>query len=243
VNPRNPGDRRHPLKVALSVGRIQRVDFVAGARAIGPLSPGSFMFGAAFGALIQVGGFNSWVGMSGSVLVMAGASQIAVVESLRIAAPIAVAVLTALVINARFALYSAALAPSYSAFPRRWKLALAYLMTDQAAAIALQHADRYPDPVRRRWFNFGAALSFTLAWYAGTAAGIVLGPIIPPSWQLGFIVPLMFIALVVPTLKHRSEIVAAFVAIAATLLLKDLPLGLNVILGALTGIGVARLVR
>ncbi|WP_430868233.1 AzlC family ABC transporter permease [Demequina aurantiaca] len=225
------------------IGREQRVDFAAGARAIAPLDPGSFVFGMAFGALVQVSGFSAWVGMSGSVLVMAGASQIAIVEALRIGAPLVIAVLTALVINARFALYSAAVAPVYSAFPKRWKLSLAYLMTDQAVAITIQYQDRYPDPVRRRWFVLGASLTYAAAWYAGTAAGIVLGPVIPAAWQIGFIVPLMFIALVVPNLRHRNEVVAACVAIVAALALKDLPLGLNVIVAALAGIGAGRLVR
>lgn len=201
------------------------------------------MFGLAFGALVQVSGFNGWVGVSGSVLVMAGASQIAIVEILRIGAPLAIAVATALVINARMALYSAALAPAYAAFPRRWKFGLVYLMTDQSAAITLQHQDRYPDPVRRRWFVLGASLTFSIAWYAGTAAGVVLGPVIPSAWQIGFIVPLMFIALMVPSLRYKSEVVAAVVAIVVAVALKDMPLGLNVIVAALVGIGAGRLVK
>lgn len=234
---------RQPRASVLKVGRAQWADFGAGARAIAPLDPGSFMFGLAFGAIVQVAGASAWVGMSGTVLVMAGASQIAIVEALRIGAPVVIAVLTALVLNARFALYSAALAPVYKAFPRRWKLSLAYLMTDQAAAITLQHQHLYPDPVRRRWFSLGASLTFALAWYAGTAAGIVLGPVIPAAWQIGFIVPLMFIALMVPGLRHRSEIVAAVVALIAAIALKDLPLGLNVIVAAVAGIGAGKLAK
>jgi len=219
------------------------MDFAAGARAIAPLDPGSFLFGLAFGALVQVSGFNIWAGMSGSLLVVAGASQIAIVETLRIGAPLVIAVLTALVINARLALYSTALAPAYSAFPRRWKFGLAYLMSDQAAVISLNYQDRYPNPVRRRWFILGASLTFSLTWWLGTVAGIVLGPVIPSAWQIGFIVPLMFIALMVPHVKHRAEVVAALVAVVVALVLKDIPLGLNVIVAALVGIGVGRLVK
>lgn len=235
--------RARQLKSRPHIGRDQWSDFATGAKTIAPLDPGSFLFGLAFGALIQVAGFNSWAGISGSFLVMAGASQIATVEALRVGAPLVVAVLTALVINARFALYSAALAPTYSAFPRRWKFGLAYLMTDQAAAITLHNQHVYPDPVRRRWFALGASLTFALAWYAGTAAGVLLGPVIPAAWQIAFIVPLMFIALMVPSLRHRSELAAAVVAVIITLILKDLPLGLNVILGAIGGISIGRFVK
>ncbi|WP_061963021.1 AzlC family ABC transporter permease [Demequina aurantiaca] len=238
-----PGDSPYPAPSRLGVGRTQWVDFAAGARAIAPLDPGSFVFGLAVGALVQVSGYNSVVGMSGSLLVNAGASQIAIMEGLRIGAPLVVVVLTALVINSRLALYSAAVSPAYSGFPRRWKLGLAYLMTDQAAAITLQYQDRYPDPVRRRWFVLGASLTFSCAWFVGTAAGILLGPVIPSAWQIGFIVPLMFISLMVPSLRHRAEVVAAVTAIVVAVVFKDLPLGLNVIAAALAGIGVGRLIK
>ncbi|WP_062210950.1 AzlC family ABC transporter permease [Demequina oxidasica] len=243
MNTPSPRDSPRGSSSRLGIGKTQWSDFTAGARAIAPLDPGSFVFGLAFGALVQVSGFNSWVGMSGSFLVMAGASQIAIVEGLRIGAPLVVVVLTALVLNSRLALYSAAVAPAYSGFPRRWKLGLAYLMTDQAAAVTLQYQDRYPDPARRRWFVLGASLTFTLAWYLGTVAGVVLGPVIPEAWQIGFIVPLMFVALMVPALRHRAEVVAAVTAIVVAVAFKDLPLGLNVIAAALAGIGVGRLIK
>ncbi len=163
--------------------------------------PGSAAFGLAFGALVPAAGINPWTGLFASVSVVAGASQISVIESTRANAPAFIAVLTALIINARFALYSAALGPVFADFPRRWKLGLAHLMTDQSAVVALHHANRYPDPVRRRWFVVGGALPFALVWITGTVVGIVAGPIIPDSWNIGFIVPLMFIAVMVPVLK------------------------------------------
>jgi predicted branched-subunit amino acid permease len=145
-------------------------------------------------------------------------------------------VLTALIINARFALYSAALGPVFSAFPLRWKLGLAHLMTDQSAVVALQHVDTYPDPVRRRWFILGGALPFVAVWVAGTVAGIVAGPVIPESWQIGFIVPLMFIAVMVPGLKRPEDIVGLAATAAVVLAAKGLPFGLNVIVGIVSGI-------
>ncbi|WP_144018863.1 AzlC family ABC transporter permease [Demequina sp. NBRC 110056] len=218
------------------VGPQQRADFWTGARAIAPLMPGSVVFGMAFGALIQVVGLAGWLAPYASSTVTAGASQIAIVEALRQGAPAIIAIVTALVINARLALYSAALAPIFAPFPLRWRLALAYLMTDQSAAVSSMEAERWPDPVRRRWFILGVSGPFVLVWILGTAAGVILGPVIPESWQIGFIVPLMFIAVMVPGLRTWPAVTAAGVSVAVVLLLKDLPYGLNVLAGALTGI-------
>lgn len=204
--------------------------------------PGSVVFGMAFGALIQVVGLPGWMAPYASTTVTAGASQIAIVEALRQGAPAIIAILTALVINARLALYSAALAPVFSAFPLRWRLGLAYLMTDQSAAVSVLKADSWPDPVRRRWFILGVSGPFVMVWILGTAAGVVLGPVIPESWQIGFIVPLMFIAVLVPALTTWPAVAAAGISIAVVLALKDVSYGLNVLIGALVGIGLGAMV-
>ncbi|WP_062389699.1 AzlC family ABC transporter permease [Demequina iriomotensis] len=226
----------------LRIGPQQWSDTWAGIRAVAPLMPGAVLFGLAFGALIRVAGINAWVGNYASVTVVAGASQIAIVEQLRAGAPAAIAVLTALVINARMALYSAALAPVFAAFPRRWRLGLAHLMTDQSAVVTLQHAERWPDPVRRRWFIWGASGPFVAVWAMGTAAGIALGPVIPDSWQIGFIVPLMFLAVLVPGLRDSPALVAVAVSVGVVVLGRELPYGLNVLGGALAGIAAGAMV-
>src|SRR5690554_6464915 len=168
----------------LGIAPQQWRDAWAGAKALGPLMPGSALFGLAFGALIRLAGIDPWTGTYASASVMAGASQIAIVDQLRAGAPAVIVILTALVINARMALYSAALAPIFAAFPRRWVYGLAHLMTDQAAVVSLQEAHKWPDPVRRRWFILGGALPFSAVWVVGTVAGVVLGPVIPDAWQI-----------------------------------------------------------
>ncbi|PKQ27009.1 MAG: branched-chain amino acid ABC transporter permease [Actinobacteria bacterium HGW-Actinobacteria-4] len=231
-----------PSPAFASIGREQWRDFWAGTRAMTPLMAGSAAFGLAFGALVRTVGIDPWTGTFASVSVAAGASQIAIVDQLRVGAPAVIVVLTALVINARLALYSAALAPVYAAFPRRWKLGLAHIMTDQSAVMTVLHADKWPDPVRRRWFIFGVSGPFVGVWVVGTVAGIALGPVIPEAWQIGFIVPLMFIAVVMPALRTWPALTAALVAVAVVVLTKDLPYGLNVLLGALAGIALGSLV-
>ena len=121
----------------LGIGRLQWADAWAGLKAIAPMTPGATAFGLAFGALVPAMGINPWTGVYASASIMAGASQISVFESIRTGAPAVIAIVTALIINARLALYSVALGPVFSAFPRRWKLGLAHLMSDPSAVVAL----------------------------------------------------------------------------------------------------------
>lgn len=214
--------------------------FATGARGILVLSIGAIAFGLALGAVIATAPVNDWVGASSSVIVLAGAAQLAMVDLMGRDAPWFIVIGTALVINARFALYSAALAPSYAAFPKRWKLLLGYMLTDQAAAYQLHSARDWPDPVARRWFYFGGASLFAGFALVGTVIGVLVGPVIPAGWQIGFIVPLMFIALLVRGLGDRASVVAAVTAMAVVVLARDLPYGTNVLAGALAGIIVAR---
>ena len=226
----------------VGIGPRQQRDLWTGTKAIAPLLPSAVLFGLAFGALVRDVGVEPWVGPLGSATVVAGTAQIAILEQLRLDAPLGIVVLTALVINARFALYSAALAPLFAAYPRRWRYGLVFMATDQASITMLTTAEEYPDPVRRRWVSLGAAGSFFAAWIVATVAGVALGPTIPPEWQIGFTVPLVFLALIVPTLRSYPSVVAAVVAAIAVVLLRELPFGLNVLLAALAGIAVGALV-
>lgn len=218
----------------LGIKPKQWADAWDGCKAISPLMVGCAIFGMAFGALVRDVGINPWAGLFGTTAVVAGASQIAIVEALRAGAPAVIAILTAVLINARLALYSAALAPAWAAFPARWRFGLAYFMTDQSAVIAMRESDD-PDPVRRRWFALGASVPFVAVWVVGTIVGLVLGPVIPQHWQVGFIVPLMFIAVLVPELHRPAELITIIGAAAVVLLGHHWPYGLNVFFGIIAG--------
>lgn len=57
-------------------------------------------------------------------------------------------------INLRHALYSASVAPILLALPRRWKLLLAYLLTDEAYAAAIPHLLEHPKSPTAHWVPF-----------------------------------------------------------------------------------------
>ncbi len=218
----------------------RRVAVRAGLTTAWPLALAALPFGLVYGTAVAESRIAGWVGIAGSWLVIAGAAQLSLVSLIDADAAWTVAVGTALVINARFVLYSAALAPAFSEFPHRWRWGLPYLMTDQAASMGLAYFETEQLPYKRRWFFLSAGLLFTAGWWVGTVAGVALGATIPAGIDIAFAVPAMFIALLVPNLTGRPAIVAAIVAAATTVIAAPLPNGLNIIVGALAGIAVGR---
>ena len=210
--------------------------FLAGMRAISPLALAIFPFGLAYGAAVAQSSIEAWVGGSASALVVAGASQLAWLELVNQGTPWIVAVGTALVINTRFVMYSAALAPSFAEFPARWRIPLAHLMTDQVAVTSILYNEREANTRRQLGYYAGAGLAFVASWLIGTWLGVIAGADIPDSWQLGFAIPLMFLALLVPSIRNRSGAVAAIVCAGVTFVANGAPYGLGLILGATAGI-------
>lgn len=224
-------------------GWLDRATVLAGARAILPLSIGVFPFGLAYGVLVTESPLDDLLGLVASFIVLAGAAQLAVADLLGQGAPWFVVVGTALVINARFVMYSGALAPSFSEFPRRWRLFLAHFLTDQATVTSLLYDERERRPARRLAYLAGAAVSFAVFWWVGTIIGIVVGATIPPEIQVGFAAPLMFVALAVPSIRDRAALVAAAVGFSVTLIARDAPLNSGLLIGAVTGIAFGLLAK
>lgn len=215
----------------------------AGARAILPLSVGVFPFGLAYGVAVAESAIDDLAGALASVLMLSGAAQLALVDLVDQGAPWFVIVGTALVINARFMMYSGALAPSFSEYPRRWRIPLAHLLTDQATVTSLLYNEHQRDPRMRLAYYAGAGLSFALSWWLGTALGVAIGATIPAELQVGFAAPLMFVALAVPSIRDRAGLIAACVGFSVTLIARDAPLNTGLLIGAAAGIAFGMLAK
>lgn len=212
--------------------------FNAGVIAVSPLVPGIIPFGLIAGIAPVDAGLGGEVAIAMSLLIFAGAAQLAAVQLLAEGAMPLVVIATALVINLRFVMYSASLAPHFRHLPSHQRWPLAYLMTDQAYAISITHFLRQ-EPAQhsqKHWFFLGAALGMWLPWQLATIAGVLLGAGIPAGWGLDFAIPLTFMALLVPALKARPGVVAALSAGTVATLAAPLPFNLSLILAALTGV-------
>lgn len=213
--------------------------FWQGLRAFVPLVPGVVPFGMVAGiAAVQVG-FTPLQSMAFSLIGYAGSAQL-VASQMFGHTPVLLIVLATLIVNLRFAMYSASMLPLFGGVPlaRRWLLA--YSLTDQSYAVAMGRPATEPHPVA---YFAGATTLMWFSWQVGTAFGALLGASIPASWPLEFAVPLSFIALLIPVLRSRPQVLAAAVSAAVAVAAHGLPFRLNLILGAVCGIAAGLLVQ
>lgn len=172
-----------------------------------------------------------------SVLVFAGAAQLAALELIGRDGATAVVVATALVINARFLMYSASLAPSLRGLGTGRRALVAYLLTDQAFVVsALRYEQREEPPGTRLAYFLGAAVPLWIEWQAGTVVGAVAGAAVPASWSLDFAIPLVFLALLVPAVRDRAGVAAAGVAAVVAVAAGGLRFNSGLLLAAVAGI-------
>lgn len=211
-----------------------------------PLLAGDIPFGLLYGALAPAAGVPASITMAMSTLVFAGSAQFIAIQLIGGGAPALVVFLTALVVNLRHSLYGISISPFLKHLPSKAKGFLAYFLTDEAYAVSIVRFRQ--EDLRgqaaggpRHWFYLGAGATLWLGWQLSTAAGIAFGSQAPASWHLDFAIPLTFIALLVPVIKNRVEILAAITAGAVAILLANIPLKLGLVAAMLSGILVGSL--
>ena len=223
-------------------------EFLAGCRDEAPLQLGVIPFGMLYGIGALAAGMPVWLAQLTSMLVFAGAAQLVIVQMLAAAAGALPIGLTAVLLNLRHMLYSASVAEHVRHLPRRWRVLLAYLLTDEAYAVAILRYQTKPRPQSgpdvRHWYFLGCGFTLWATWQLSTAAGLLFGATVPAEWDIDFAVPLTFIALLTLLVKERAGQAAALVAALAVLALAALPyrlgLVLAIVLGLLAGAAVAR---
>ena len=217
--------------------RDKRRDGISdGAKAIGPLLLAVVPFGLVLGVTAAASPVGGVLGIATSPIIFAGAAQLVTVQLLGTDTSTLVVIITALVINVRHLMYSAAMAPHFSEWPRRSRFLLPYLLTDQAFALSMLRYETTTDPYYKRWFYVGAGLGLWFPWQLATIAGVVLGAQIPDSLGLGFAIPLVFLVLLIPVVQTRPGLVAAIVGGVAAVVASDAPYGLGLVIGALIGV-------
>lgn len=214
---------------------MNRADFRRGVRDVAPLLLGVAPFGLVAGIAAANAGLDLTQAVGMSVIVFAGASQLAALDLIGRDAPLSVVVLTAVVINLRMLMYSASIAPHFRTFAARVKAGLAYLLTDQAYALSIA-SYRAEESIDRVAYYLGVAVTLWIVWQVTTAAGVLLGTGVPDAWGLEFAVPLVFLALLIPAMEDGPTTVAGLAGGTVAVVGAGLPLNLGLLVGASVGI-------
>lgn len=204
-----------------------------------PITTGVIPFGAVMGTVAAEADLSFFQSTTMNLFVFAGAAQLAAVDLMTKHTAVAVVVATGLIINLRFLLYSAAMAPVLQNSSFSTKLLSAHLMTDQSYAVMSAHQNKLKTNTDTVQFYLGASLAMFLAWHLSVMAGFAFGNFARASWSLDYAVPVSFVALLIPTLKNRKYVAVAVFSTVVSLALHFLPLRLGLIATAVLSIAFA----
>jgi predicted branched-subunit amino acid permease len=135
-----------------------------------------------------------------SLTVFAGSAQLAAVPLLMAGASSAVVILTAVVMNLRFVIFSASIAPYFLNRPLRVRLLAGYWNGDMGYALLMNKIQEHAhNPAFThasvRAYHWGVSLSNVLSWHVASLIGIALGHVFPSHWGLDFAAILALVAL------------------------------------------------
>ena len=138
--------------------------------------------------------------------------------------------------NLRHVLYSASVAPYLRQLPLSWRIALAYLLTDEAYAVSIKRfLERPSNPFQ----------TFSSAWRRHDVVGsladfdndrVFASATIPEELSLGFAIPLTFIAIVAPAIRTRPDLLACVTSGGIALAGQALPWNSGLLIAALGGV-------
>lgn len=221
-----------------------RAPLIDGLIASLPIAMGYFPIAFSFGVAATQSGFTGLEAFALSLLIYAGASQFLAVALLSSGAPVLVSAFTLIAMNLRHVLYGPALMRSAGAdAAKRHAWAWAWGLTDEVfgqALGAMARGQRFSEG-----YMFGLGSGAYGSWLAGTAVGAVAGGGALEGWPalnagLGFMLPALFLALLLSILSRRQVpvvAVAGLVTVTATLMISATTgILLGMLAGALAGL-------
>lgn len=191
-------------------------------------------FAMLFGVVATEAGLPLLETMAMTSLVVAGASQFTALQLMSDGAGVALAAATALAVNLRMAMFSAALTPHLGGAPLWQRAFAAYLCFDANVVLALKRYEEEPDlPLRDRMaYYLGTAVLMGVVWIGCSAVGAVVGKQIPEAYALDFALPITFLAIIAPSLKTIAHVAAAGTSVLLALALAGLPAGTGLLVAA-----------
>lgn len=210
-----------------------------------PIALGYFPIAFSFGVAATRAGLTGVEAFGLSLIIYAGAAQFLALALITGGAPVLVAAFTLVAMNVRHVLYGPVLIKRVGPAARtRHAWAWAYGLTDEVFGAALGALARgrvaFSEP-----FMFGLGIGAYSAWLSGTALGAYAGGGALENWPvldaaLGFMLPALFLALLLSILSKAQLpviAVAAVVTVSGTLAVSGTTgILAGMVAGALTGL-------
>lgn len=208
----------------------------AGLRAFVPMSVGFIPWAIVTGIAMRSSGLDAPESIGMSLLVYAATAQLGALPLIASGAPLWLIFVTGMVLNLRFVIFSAAIAPSLKeqSLPRR--ILGGFLLTDNAFAVLGPRLAEMRDPVWRWGYYIAPSLYGWTLWQSGVLVGVFGAGLVPADWSLEFMGTIALMAMVVPMVRSRPMLLAALVGGLGAVLLRGLPLRLGLFVAIVLGI-------
>lgn len=210
-----------------------------GAVASIPMIVGGLPFGLLFGSLAAANDLSIWFAIAMSSIVFAGSAQFVAIGLIAAGAPIWIIVMTTFVVNLRHILYAADMVRFIKHLPLKLRTLMAFGLIDETYAAVRPMYDRgMVTKETGHQVYLGSFISFYLMWNVTTVIGVLAGEYIPgiSEWGLEFAMVATFIGIVTPYLKSVPYWGAFVVAVVASVVFRDLPNNLGLIVATLCAV-------
>jgi predicted branched-subunit amino acid permease len=207
-----------------------RNTFKEGVIAMLPIIPGVIPFGLIMGSVSANTGLTYLQTISLNIFVFAGASQLTTIDLFLKDTSSILIVITGLIINMRFLLYSASSSSVLKGESFFTKFINGYLLTDQSYAVTETYKDTLDNRKDKIRFMLGTALTMAMSWHIFVSLGYFIGNVVPKSLSLDFAVPLSFLALTIPGLKTRGQKAIALLSSLLSIVFYSVPFNLGLLI-------------
>ncbi|WP_343583906.1 AzlC family ABC transporter permease [Herbaspirillum sp.] len=221
--------------------RVEKEAFQEGWRASASTIPAVFAWGIVSGMAMVKSGMSIFQSLGMSLLVYAGSAQFAVLPLLAAGTPLLVVFFTAMIVNLRFVIFSAAVAPHFEHLPWYRRIWYGFFNGDISMAFFPQRFPLHTVGQPAGKIGFFAAICYPgwVAWQLGATVGILLASQIPESWNIGFAGTLALIAIMIPMTNNLPALAGVAVSGTVAVLALHFPYRLGLLAAMVTGMAAA----
>jgi predicted branched-subunit amino acid permease len=220
-----------------AVEKAEKLGFQEGFKASAATMPGIAAWGLVTGMAMVKSGLTIWQALGMTFLVFGGSAQLASLPLIAGDAPIWVVFLTALMVNLRFVIFSAAIGPHFAHLPWHKRLWYGYLNADITMGFFPQRfpANTLNRPEGKVGFFTGIGYPNWVAWQVGSVAGILFASQIPDSWGVGFAGTLALLTILIPLIVNAAALAGVVAAGVVGVVAHGLPYRLGLLAAVIAG--------
>lgn len=215
-------------------------DFLAGARqgckSYLPFSLGVIPWAIATAIAMRSAGLSFFDASVMSIVVYGATAQIGTLPLIAGQASLLPIFATALVLNLRFFIFSATLAPVFSQETRWRRLLAGYLMSDGVVASLSGRLLAQQNHALRMGMYLGPSAWNWLLWQLSTLAGLLFYASIPRSASLSYMSTIALLVLIASLSRQVQMVMVVLVSAALAIYLRHLPYRLGLFIAILAGI-------